>query len=855
MKLTILIDHQVCDLYEGTSLSIANTAFEVGDPILRTSTFTYSFKLPLTVRNKAIFKNIQNLPIKDKFLMGFTAQVLADTDTIVTGTCLINSLTKEEISLNIISNNLDWIKRFESRTLQDLPDTFSFPFTSIWGTDNSMGELLDGNRFQDYVGADLDNQKDMGFPLISYGNFFQPTIARVWSLEGVTPTTILPSGNYVTDDSIPFYINSIGELRPTATFEDGKVLVIGGNKYQVVVDRPKPDEYIGTTDFVTEDFTPSFRYKRVLQECFKQAGLKVVCPLFNDSETVRDLVLPYVGDGFKWNYGTLGRFKSENLTLPKTTPSTYTRLIDDVQDNVTLPSFEIFTPLGNQVGTYRDTIGGEPCYTSGPQISLYDNYKDGAWVVEEKPLIAPWWCQMFYINNPMDENFSTWYDFSNNYRKYTGLNVQNNLPEGVYNVGNYYRAPEKGTYRVNVQLEMSIVGYPWNPANQSRKFTGEHLPLLLCVIKNEDFENSVKWLYQEYLGIPNTQGTDENILYRRDLVGNDNILFSDSGTSISFDEMFDLEKEDTVTVCFFYFQQSSRFDADVAPRGTGLHLYALAKIDEATITIDPQLNEEIRVKDNVPAVSQSEFVKEFIKLYNLYPRIVGDTVYLEPFNFLQTDIDLSYRASIVSIDNPGIKDKLYWEYAEDASDTWYLTKKGTTEETIYVPIADYVKDFKTGNTEYKFNTFFSATKSRDYTVVTDATPEGTRALPTMASKKDIESDPRFTDWSYAFNQRLLRYRGEYDMYLWMYGEPIRVGEADFPDRLQMGSIYNLGYKRIINTINGSSEVEIEAYLTARELKLITESIAQVKYEGGEYIVTASTTDIKTGKSKLTLIKL
>jgi hypothetical protein len=56
-------------------------------------------------------------------------------------------------------------------------------------------------------------------------------------------------------------------------------------------------------------------------------------------------------------------------------------------------------------------------------------------------------------------------------------------------------------------------------------------------------------------------------------------------------------------------------------------------------------------------------------------------------------------------------------------------------------------------------------------------------------------------------------------------------------------------------LNGSCEVEVEVYLTAKELKTITQSIAQVKYEGGEYMVSNSTTDIKTGKSKLTLIKL
>jgi hypothetical protein len=339
-------------------------------------------------------------------------------------------------------------------------------------------------------------------------------------------------------------------------------------------------------------------------------------------------------------------------------------------------------------------------------------------------------------------------------------------------------------------------------------------------------------------------------------VGADHVLFSElpSGpTTLYINEVFELEKEDTLTLCFIYFQSSSRFDADTAPRATGLHLYALMEVTDATITIDPLLDEEIKANKNLPAISQAEFVRDYIKLFNLYPEVVGDTVYLKPFRLLE-GIDISDRASTSLISNPGIKDKIEYSWTEDANDTWYLEFDELKGEYKYVPLADYSKTLFTGDTEYKFQSLFAATKLREYTVVTDATPEGTRNLPTLSSKEVFESDPRFTDWSYSFTPRLLNYQGQYDMWFNVYGIPQRVSEAVFPDWLQMKSIYNLKYERLINKSNGSSITEVEAYLTPSELKLVSTEICAVRYNNGLYLVIESSTDIRSGKSKLKLLK-
>lgn len=212
----LYIEGELADLFlEGTSIRINNTLIDPTKLTASTTTYSYSFDLPLTKNNCRIFDNINIPSKKNKFDKRYKAELYAAESLIFSGSLKVAEVGKGEISCNLYIPKINTLENlFGETTMNELSWFVDFDGTI---TMNEVNNDMSTKYFFPYVAYSLPNKKPYsksgsGYEKYSekkfidrysyfYFNSFVPSmnlselLKRCFKHKGITLV-----GNAVTDD-------------------------------------------------------------------------------------------------------------------------------------------------------------------------------------------------------------------------------------------------------------------------------------------------------------------------------------------------------------------------------------------------------------------------------------------------------------------------------------------------------------------------------------------------------------------------------------------------------------------------------------------------------------------------------
>ena len=231
-------------------------------------TYSTSIKLAKSSKNNRFFNGITDLKSVGKFkrLKNFEAIIIEDGAEISRGIFKLESVTFESFEGTFFDKNSDFIDRLSNVKLNELGyvdgvPTWLAPFDGV----------IDFNTINE-IGI---NGTDFICPTIVYNN------------------SPISEAQQFTDDEL---WGTFSTTSPFPRLTNGKTL---------------PDDFITECGFfgdrlglTFEDFPPSVYYKIILQKVFEEIDMTIDCSLFNE-EWFNHVYLPYVGDGYQYNWKNL----------------------------------------------------------------------------------------------------------------------------------------------------------------------------------------------------------------------------------------------------------------------------------------------------------------------------------------------------------------------------------------------------------------------------------------------------------------------------------------------------------------------------------------------------------------------
>jgi hypothetical protein len=277
------IENNNTNLSNDFSVSLSYNAIDILNPLSRNAGFTYTLDIPRTANNNKVFDYIGEFDVIDKFKKNeFNCVLSYLNNEIIRGIFYLDEITDTSFRGQIVSDNLNWTKKFNDNDTLNTLSGFSIPFpyendkTSTFRTLQSLA--LTGTS----------ENWDINFPFITRGNynsfFYEQRKNDIMSNE----TTIAPNSAYT-------YFNCL-------------------------------------------DIPPSHYLVNSIKNIFSYYDLNVECNVF---EQLSEAIIPYAGTNqFPWNWGRLGNIKLQYSA--SSTPKTV--ILESYFDNIS--RFEVIVTRG-----------------------------------------------------------------------------------------------------------------------------------------------------------------------------------------------------------------------------------------------------------------------------------------------------------------------------------------------------------------------------------------------------------------------------------------------------------------------------------------------------------------------------
>lgn len=274
-RIQIYINNQLIDKPEDSDIGLRLQRFIQDDYEItqRGGDYSLSVVLPNTKTNARIFGPKDQFYQFRKFgeVRDYQARIIDSGQILLEGVFRLTSVSDKGYRGDFAAINVDWLSKLEGITLTQLGyrngvPTWTVPFTG----------MNDANNYNE------NYNQDIVFPDISYNN--------------------VPVTDYL------FY-----------SYAD----VFGANTLDLPNDMPTNNAYwswrFGST---FEDFPPAVKLEALLQKIGQEIGYEMKGEIFGQDNFDR-LILPYVGDGYAWNWATLATL---NLDLIGNFRSYFTNL-------------------------------------------------------------------------------------------------------------------------------------------------------------------------------------------------------------------------------------------------------------------------------------------------------------------------------------------------------------------------------------------------------------------------------------------------------------------------------------------------------------------------------------------------
>ena len=245
---------------------IINSATEFG---AKGSEFGTTITLPLTKRNQGVlpklslggYKKFDN-NVNYLYRLFFRGQLVSE------GVLKLISISKGGYKVDILGKDAEWFDGLSDRLLSELGYVNGQPtwFAPYFGasTANSLNLLTNADT-------------DIVFPTILYNN-----------------TAITDFRDIGVDEIFGGFDSNGVQVTEPAEFP---------NSFRAV-----PAYYSYQQGLTFEDFPAAVFYKNLIVRCFQEVGYSPAGQIFNE-DWFNKIILPYTGEGFKWNWKTLAKLE------------------------------------------------------------------------------------------------------------------------------------------------------------------------------------------------------------------------------------------------------------------------------------------------------------------------------------------------------------------------------------------------------------------------------------------------------------------------------------------------------------------------------------------------------------------
>lgn len=253
----------------------------------RRGEFSYTVELPNTIQNRKILKIYNSKDVNYKYYTTekFYYVVSKKDSQISAGELKINSVNRNTIQVNFISNSINWVNLIGAKKLRDIQSFADYSFTGMQTIfDNWDAYLANPDTHMDFF--------DVCFPLIAYGNYYLH--------YNFNANKYIDSTDYSSMFATPLFpswVSSIGGSDVAGP------LVIGTNAQ------------VPHLEFA--DIPPSYYLVNIIRKIFEDIGFVLAGKWINKPE-IQKLILPTTGlKNVFYNWKTLGyyRFEKTNITV------------------------------------------------------------------------------------------------------------------------------------------------------------------------------------------------------------------------------------------------------------------------------------------------------------------------------------------------------------------------------------------------------------------------------------------------------------------------------------------------------------------------------------------------------------
>jgi hypothetical protein len=266
----IYINNQLIDLPEDSDIGLRLQRFVQDDYEItqRGGDYSLNITLPITKNNARIFGPKDQFYQFRKFgeIKDYEARIVDSGQILLEGVFRLNSVSDKGYKGDFASINVDWLSKLESIRLtklgyKDDVATWTVPFRG----------MNDANYYNE------NYNQDIVFPDISYNN--------------------VPVTDYL------FY-----------SYDD----VFGPNALDLPNMMPTNNAYWSWRFGASfEDFPPAVKLESILKKISEEIGYEMKGDIFSQDNFDR-LILPYVGNGYVWNWGTLASLRLTLINNPIT---------------------------------------------------------------------------------------------------------------------------------------------------------------------------------------------------------------------------------------------------------------------------------------------------------------------------------------------------------------------------------------------------------------------------------------------------------------------------------------------------------------------------------------------------------
>ena len=619
---------------------------------------TYTLKLPSTPRNLQILELSLEKEVVNKFNNSKKINVdcYVNTNKIFSGYFVIDNYNKKTIQGNLRSYLISWSKDLQKKNLTDL----NFDEVDFFGMETIIENINNYNLTEPDI-----LPVPFVFPLISRGVFFDNWRANNWiSLLGIKYINTTDQSNYINLPS--------NSPTPYTT-------------YTV----PTIPEFNITPQTVPhlsfQDIPPSFFLVDIIRRIFKDIGYSVGGKQIND-KSVNTLIIPAQvsnSDYLNYNYNTLGR-------LLAYTP---------VQNDVMLFSYKNINGANNY-GQFEQKL--EKIQFSNRGFLNYTN--------------ALKYNKYAEVATPGTQRIVHDYNYGIFYNEDSGVYIVPCDGEYELNLSIVYRTFFRDQ-RATVTLPNSQVYYDYAPNFDGSADFWNWVPYIALVrFNDDDFDSKfVEDVFsRDTTTIPGTvfydpvfvqdrivkdKNTNQPFLIRLDSLVNE---------AKSLDnQIVDLNRNERYKLIIITYSVLDNFTlpynnlTDVTLRSINFEIKPLSS------------TEKFRIQDNLPEISQAEFLKDVIKLFNLYYTIdpINKFIIFEPYNnfYLKSPLELKDIPDY-SYSPAQLYGKYNFKYTHDDDDVLFGKDENTYNYDFITNLNDTLEDTE-------IESLFSPTKLQEYHLV------------------------------------------------------------------------------------------------------------------------------------------